>query len=210
MDTNKNTMKILKTILAIIVGVIGLVTFIFAILRLADVQDSDPSGALRIVGGVALTAVGAVFLVLCLLKHNEKEIMNYRDLLISALFLGFGIFCFMPESGGVIHDVVMIVIPLIFMCFGVGLFIKSIINLVKKLPTKKVLPILLSSLLFIVIGIIFVIFHENEKLEAVVWMVVGLAMLAISIINVVYILKGNKEAKEHKPIDVKPTEKKDN
>ena len=196
---NKDTLKIIRAVIAIAIGVIGLITFVFAILRLAQVNMSDPGAVLIIVGGIALTTTGIAFLILSLLKTNEKQIVNYRDLLVSALFLGFGIFCFLEPAKQFVDLLVMLIVPLVFVCFGGGLLIKSIINIVKKQPAKKIIPLILGSIVLIIAGVLFVCYYkENSNLSAVIWLLVGLGMMAVSIVNVVLSLK--------KPSDKSPTQ----
>lgn len=184
-----STNLVVKIALAIIVGITGLLTVIFAILNLAGTETIDSSAILRIMIGVLLIIIGISTSLLTIFANPEAKSF---DLLSGALFIGIGIYFFVEDH--VLNNIAALLFPLIIACLGLLMLIKSIADLVKKSGNKTILTIIIS-IIFLVAGICFAVFYKNVKLQSVIWLLLGIGIIVLSIGEIVFTLKGQPKVK---------------
>lgn len=186
---NVNTKLAVKIGLSIVVGLTGLLTIIFSILNLAGSKGVESSSILRIMVGILLIIIGSSTSLLTIFATPESKPF---DLLSGGLFIGIGVYFFINHD--VLNTIAILLFPLIVACFGGLMLIQSIFDTVKKTNNKSVFNMIVSICL-LVIGILFAVFHKNQTLQSVVWLLLGIAIVILSIGEIVYTLKGKPKVK---------------
>jgi len=186
---NVNTKLAVKIGLSIVVGITGLLTVIFAILNLAGSKTIDSSTVLRVMVGILLIIIGTSTSLLTIFATPESKPF---DLLTGALFIGLGVYFFVDKT--VLDTLAVLLFPLIIACLGGLMLIQSIADLARKTNNKAVFNLIVSICL-LVIGILFAVYHKDQTLKSVVWLLVGLAIIVLSIGEIVFTLKGKPRVK---------------
>lgn len=174
----------LKIALGIIIGITGVLTVIFSILNLAKVESVNPSTVLQFLIGVILVVIGTSVSVLAIFSESPAKPVAFIS---AAIVLGLGISLFIQE--GVVYSIVGLVFPIVVACFGTLTFILSIVQGIKKTNNKFVLNMILSAGL-IAAGVCFAVFNKNKTLQAIIWLLIGFTIIALSIIYIVFTIKG--------------------
>ncbi len=174
----------LKIALGIIIGITGVLTVIFSILNLAKVESVNPSTVLQFLIGVILVVIGTSVSVLAIFSESPAKPVAFIS---AAIVLGLGISLFIQE--GVVYSIVGLVFPIVVACFGTLTFILSIVQGIKKTNNKFVLNMILSAGL-IAAGVCFAVFNKNTTLQAIIWLLIGFTIIALSIIYIVFTIKG--------------------
>lgn len=182
-----------KSILWVLVGVVGLITVIFAILGYTNAKVTDPGSLLKYISATGLVVAGLALLLLGFIKDKESKAGNILDLFSGSILLGVGIFLFIDKENKFIESIVKVIVPIILACFGCTLFVKAVIGLIKKEPTKSILTPLICGALLVTLGIVFYILApKNEYIVDTIWLLIGLTMIGYSILSLVKIIKSNK------------------
>lgn len=192
-----------KSIIWVLVGVVGIITVIFAILGYTNAKVADPGSLLKYISATGLVVAGLALLLLGFIKDKESKAGNILDLFSGSILLGVGIFLFIDKENKFIQSIVTVIVPIILACFGSTLFVKTIISLIKKEPTKSILPSLICGAFLIALGIVFYILApKNEYIVDTIWLLIGLTMIGYSVISLISIIKSNKpKIIDNKPID---------
>lgn len=181
-----------KLIYGVVAAIAGLATVILAIVALAD-NSADPSKALRIILGILFVVVGGCAFVLGLAKKDEEE--GKAGLIISgALAIGFGSFMFTNWAGGFLGVLVGYLYPILVASVGGALVVKAIIDLVQKKEQKPAIIMLCVGAVMLALGIVFAVFAEDWAAK-VIWLLVGLSLLAVAAFNLVKWVKFYRSVK---------------
>lgn len=185
---NKDKLTIIKISIAILVGIAGLLTFIFAILKLSGGTKVSSDIVIRILLGIVLLIIGTSTSLFTIFSNSASKTLN---VVIAGLCIGIGIYCFFNDSSAFLTQIVAFIIPLIIASVGGLMLIKAIVDGIRKTNNTFIFSAVLGAVL-LTGGIVIAVFHNNANLIEVIWLLLGLAIIAASIGAIIFTLKSNK------------------
>ena len=195
MENKLTKSKVFNIVASTMVGIVGILVVVFAILRWAEVNDLNPNLAIRIVFGVGCLLLGLTLAVVSLVKTNRT--LEITGLAVGSSLTALGIFMFFDEAGAVMDTILGLVTPIALVTGAAYLLVKAIISLCEKLNKKVCIFYIVVSAIIITLGILLIVFRE--KLINLIWIVVGLAMIFGSLLSIIKLIKGeNEENSKHK------------
>lgn len=208
--------KLIRNVVCLLVGVIGVATTVVAILQVANVAGNPAESFLQYLIGAALLAIGITFVVVGILKKPVDGTAGVQNLVLSTLCLGFGAYSFFPEAAQLLDGIVVFIIPLLVATFGVILLVRSLCAVVAKKGAKSVASYLIVGAIAVALGTIFAVFNyrENDATKGLSWAVLGVVMITVGVVAGVHMYKEHAakaaiptEAKEEKKAEKKPAHK---
>lgn len=190
--------KVFKIVSATMVGIVGILVVLFAILRWANVNDLNPNLTIRVVFGVGCLILGLVLAIFAYIKTSKT--LEIGGLAIGSGLTAFGIFMFFNEAGAVMDTILGLVTPLALVVGAGYLFIKAIISPSEKLNKKVCIFFMVTSAIVITLGVLLIVYRD--KLINLIWIIVGLLMILGAVMNMVKAVKKESEDKK----DEKPAE----
>ncbi|MCQ2793860.1 MAG: hypothetical protein MJ207_00590 [Bacilli bacterium] len=208
--------KLIRNVVCLLIGVIGIATSVVAILQVAKVMDNPAESFLQYLIGASLLAIGITFVVLGIMKKPVDGTAGVQNLVLSTLCIGFGAYSFFPEAAQLLDGVVVFIIPLLVATFGVILLVRSLCAAVAKRGIKSVASYLIVGAVAVALGTIFAVFNYkgNTVTQGLSWVVLGVVMITVGVVGGVRMYKEHAakaaiptEAKEEKKVEKKPAHK---
>lgn len=190
--------KVFKIVSATMVGIVGILVVLFAILRWANVNDLNPNLTIRVVFGVGCLILGLVLAIFAYIKTSKT--LEIGGLAVGSAITAFGVFMFFEEAGAVMDTILGLVTPLALVVGAVYLLVKAIISLCKKLNKKVCVFYIVLSAIVITLGVLLIVYRA--KLINLIWIIVGLLMILGAVMNMIKaVKKENEDKKDEKPAE---------
>lgn len=182
--------KFVRVSAAIVIALVGIVTTILAIVRLAGKGSVDPDKAVCYSLGAAAAIIGLAGLVIGLSKENVEK--NTSDFIGSALCISIAILFFLPTGSKFMKVLILEFVPLAIASLGGVFFAKSIVALIKKENTTKCIIMLLLSVAGLICGVLLYVYKDRPTLQNIEWMLIGISIFTIGISYLLSVIK-NKQ-----------------